>query len=121
MWHVYVLASHRRVLYSGVTRNLPARIDQHKRGAIPGFTKQYNVTRLVYVEASARAIDAFEREKQIKRWRREKKIALIMSFNPEWKDLWKEVMESGKPEPVSERQVPPLRPSPRAFGRNEGR
>ena len=120
MWHVYILASYRRVLYTGVTRALMARMNQHKRGAIPGFTKQYNVTRLVYMEEAARAIDAFEREKQIKRWRREKKIALIMSFNPEWKDLWEEEMESGKPEPVSERQVPPLRPSPRAFGRNEG-
>ena len=110
MWHVYILASYRRVLYTGVTRDLLARIDQHKRGTVPGFTKQYNVTRLVYVEESARAIDAFEREKQIKRWRREKKIALIMSFNPEWKDLWEEVMESGKPEPVLEREVPRLRP-----------
>ena len=91
--YVYILSSHRRTLYIGVTRNLIARVDQHRRKVREGFTSRYNVAHLVYVEPCERAMDAMEREKQIKRWRREKKVALILSFNPEWKDLWQDIAD----------------------------
>ena len=86
-FHVYILASKSRVLYVGVTSNLPQRIQQHKNKTFPGFTAKYNVDRLVYVEATSDARSAIEREKQIKGWLREKKIALIESINPTWEEL----------------------------------
>jgi len=82
---VYILASrYRGTMYVGVTNNLSRRMEQHKSGAVPGFTKEYKVTRLVYVEqyASARA-----REHVLKRWRREWKFELIEAQNPECNDL----------------------------------
>ena len=87
IFHVYILASHRRTLYIGVTANLNARLSQHRNGTGSKFTSKYNVRRLVYAEATPSATIAIEREKQIKRWRREKKIALIESINPHWVDL----------------------------------
>jgi putative endonuclease len=101
MHYVYILSSIRRTLYTGVTSNLLLRVDQHRRGVIPGFTSRYKVTQLVYVEPSERAIDAFEREKQIKRWRREKKLELILRFNPELRDLWTDLVG-----PEANAQVP---------------
>ena len=86
-FHVYILASHRRTLYVGVTSNLNARLRQHLSGTGSKFTSKYNVRRLVYAEATQSATVAIEREKQIKRWRRAKKIALIESINPHWIDL----------------------------------
>ena len=86
-FHVYILASHRRTLYIGVTSNLNARLGQHLAGTGSKFTSKYNIRRLVYAEATPSATIAIEREKQIKRWRREKKIALIESINPHWVDL----------------------------------
>jgi putative endonuclease len=109
-WHVYILVSRSRVLYVGVTRNLLARIYQYRQGLVPGFTSKYRVNLLVYVEESDRAIEAYEREKQIKRWRREKKIALIESLNPEWRDLWDEMLRSGVRTDWAETgEIPPLR------------
>jgi putative endonuclease len=88
---VYVLASpNGRALYVGVTTDLGRRLEEHRSGASI-HTSQYNITRLVYIEAHETAPDAIAREKQIKGWRREKKIALIDSANPEWLDLSSEI------------------------------
>ena len=84
---VYILASHSRVLYTGVTRDLIRRINQHRLGLIPGFTHQYHVNRLVYFEETPSARSAFDRERQIKGWSREKKLRLIESTNAGWLDL----------------------------------
>jgi putative endonuclease len=89
---VYILASpNGRALYVGVTTDLGRRLEEHRRG-LSVHTSQYNITRLVYIEAHDTAPDAIEREKQIKRWRREKKVALIDAANPEWSDLSREVL-----------------------------
>lgn len=76
-----------RTLYTGVTNDLQRRVHEHRHKLTPGFTQRYNVTRLVYFEATASVKDAIAREKQIKRWLRAKKIALIESANPKWNDL----------------------------------
>ena len=87
MPHVYIIASWSRVLYVGITRDLPRRIAEHRSGAIPGFTAKYQVRRLVHVEAFQRLDEAIAREKQLKGWTRAKKIALIEADNPRWTDL----------------------------------
>jgi putative endonuclease len=87
---VYILASRSRVLYTGVTRDLVRRMHQHRLGLVPGFTRRYNVTRLVFFEGTPSARSAFDRERQIKGWKRDKKIRLIESVNAEWLDLSKE-------------------------------
>ena len=84
---VYMLASKSGVLYTGVTSNLSARVGQHKKGRIPGFTQKYKVNRLVWFEPHGTMISAIGREKEIKRWTRAKKVALINATNPEWRDL----------------------------------
>ncbi|HXJ07626.1 MAG TPA: GIY-YIG nuclease family protein [Candidatus Acidoferrum sp.] len=86
-FHVYFMASKSGVLYIGVTGNLVKRVFQHKEKLIPGFTQKYNVTRLVWFEPHPTARSAISREKEIKRWNRAKKIALIESLNPQWDDL----------------------------------
>ena len=86
-FYVYMLASRTKTLYIGVTNNMERRVAEHKTGSVEGFTKKYNVHRLVYYEDHASIKDAIAREKQFKRWRREKKVALIESLNPEWDDL----------------------------------
>ena len=86
-FYVYIMASQRRVLYVGVTSNLEQRVFQHKSHAFEGFTSRYNVTLLVYFERFATIQTAIAREKEIKAWRREKKIALIAALNPKWRDL----------------------------------
>ena len=85
--HVYIMASASRVLYIGVTGDLLRRVREHKDRKVPGFTARYNVTELVYFEAFGDVRLAIAREKQLKGWLRSKKIALIESFNPHWKDL----------------------------------
>jgi putative endonuclease len=84
---VYIMASTTRVLYVGVTGNLWRRVREHKTGAEPGFTKKYHVHRLVYSEKVYGPLAAIAREKEIKGWRREKKVALIAEANPGWQDL----------------------------------
>ena len=74
-------------LYTGVTNNLERQIYEDKQKLVPGFTTKYNITRLVYYEATDDIGAAIEREKQIKGWLRRKKIALIDAVNPEWRDL----------------------------------
>ena len=86
-FHVYFMASKSGVLYLGVTSNFSHRVGQHKEKFLPGFTKKYNVTKLVWFEPHTSARSAISREKEIKKWRRAKKIALIESLNLEWNDL----------------------------------
>ncbi|MBZ5539924.1 MAG: GIY-YIG nuclease family protein [Acidobacteriia bacterium] len=86
-FHVYIMASKSGALYLGVTSNLARRVNQHKNKLISGFTQKYNVTKLVWFEPHATIRAAISREKEIKAWRRAKKIALIESLNPHWKDL----------------------------------
>jgi putative endonuclease len=84
---VYILASRSGVLYVGSTCDLARRTYQHRRGLIPGFTKQYNVNRLVWYDVTPNSRAAVEMEREIKSWRREKKVALIQATNPGWQDL----------------------------------
>ena len=86
-FHVYIMANDKRTLYTGVTSNLPQRVFLHKEKILPGFTKKYGLTRLVYYEQHENALAAIAREKELKRWLRKKKIALIESLNPDWQDL----------------------------------
>ena len=81
-----------KTLYTGITSNLKRRVYEHKNKLINGFTKKYNITRLVYYQATSQVTSAIAREKQIKGWLRKKKIALIKSANPQWKDLSEEWM-----------------------------
>jgi putative endonuclease len=85
--NVYIMASASRVLYTGVTNDLHRRVWEHKQKRIDGFTKRYNITRLVYYEETSDICAAIEREKQIKGLLRAKKVALIESVNPGWSDL----------------------------------
>jgi putative endonuclease len=86
-YHAYFMASKSGVLYLGVTSNLAKRVSQHKDKLLPGFTKKYNVTKLVWFEPHSTARAAIAREKEIKKWNRSKKIALLESLNPTWTDL----------------------------------
>ena len=89
---VYILASpNGRALYVGITTDLGRRLDDHRRG-LSIHTAKYNIIKLVYIEAFDTAPEAIDREKQIKKWRREKKIALIDAANPEWLDLSSEAL-----------------------------
>jgi putative endonuclease len=90
---VYILASrYRGTMYVGVTNDLSRRMHEHKSGAVPGFTRQYNVTRLVYVEPYTSILEARARENTLKRWRREWKFKLIEAQNPEWDDLTNQIV-----------------------------
>ena len=92
-YYVYILTNkHNNVLYTGVTGNLFERVQQHKSKSIEGFTKRYNVTKLVYYEAFDDPSSAILREKQIKGGSRKKKIDLIESTNVEWKDLFEKMV-----------------------------
>ena len=86
-YYIYIMASKTRVIYTGMTNNLERRVYEHKEKLFKGFTSRYNVTRLVYYEYTNDVNAAILREKEIKAWRREKKIKLIESTNPEWQDL----------------------------------
>jgi len=86
-------------MYVGVTNNLERRIYEHKAKIIPGFTQKYNVDKLVYFEVTNDVRSAIEREKEIKKWRREKKKNLVIAVNPEWRDLsdnWREISPFGR-------------------------
>jgi len=90
---VYIITNiHNTVLYTGVTHTLVARSQQHKEKQIPGFTKRYNLVKLVYYEFHSDIRDAIAREKQIKAGSRKKKIELIESINPTWKDLYMDLI-----------------------------
>ncbi len=87
-YFVYILASVSRTLYTGVTHDLARRVSEHRLGLTPGFASKYRVNRLVYYEATSDVLSAIEREKHIKGWLRRKKLALIESVNPGWRDLF---------------------------------
>jgi putative endonuclease len=87
MYYVYIMASISRTLYTGVTSNLERRVWEHKTKRKPGFTARYSITRLVYYDQTSDVRAAIAGEKQIKGLLRSKKIALIESVNPEWRDL----------------------------------
>jgi len=86
-YFIYILASRTRTTYVGVTNDIDRRIYEHKNKLIEGFTVRYDINSLVYYETFQDVRLAIAREKQIKKWRREKKDALIESINPDWEDL----------------------------------
>ena len=87
-YYVYLLTNwNNKVIYVGMTNDLQRRIYEHKNKSVRGFTSRYNVNKLVYFEHMTDVLLAIAREKEIKKWRREKKNRLVESMNPEWKDL----------------------------------
>ena len=91
-YYVYILTTAgNTALYTSVTNNLIRRIYEHKNNLVKGFTKRYNVHKLVYYETGEDILGAIEREKQIKSWIREKKAALIDTFNQDWHDLYDKI------------------------------
>jgi putative endonuclease len=102
------------VLYTGITGDLTRRVWQHKNKRTPSFTSRYNLTQLVYYERFVYPDAAIDREKEIKGWRRSKKIKLIESLNPPWKDLAKDWGNEYKPAAADEREIP------RPAGENAG-
>lgn len=90
-YYVYILANRKSgTLYVGVTNNLARRLYEHANGLTKGFTKKYSVHRLVYFELTSDVTSAIAREKQLKNWKRDWKIALIEKENPDWNDLSKD-------------------------------
>ena len=104
---VYILSSFSKALYIGVTNDLRRRVIEHKSKAVPSFSRRYNITRLVYFEFFQDIRLAIGREKQMKRWSRKKKVALIETTNRNWKDLargWAQALPDArrrKPIPAS--------------------
>jgi len=94
MYYIYILASKKNgTLYIGVTSNLVQRIHQHKTGAVEGFTKKYAVDLLVYFEETEDINSGIAREKNLKAWKRQWKIDLIEKNNPDWKDLYSQIID----------------------------
>jgi len=92
-YYVYFMTNkYNKVLYIGFSGNLKERMYQHKTHQLGGWTSKYNAEKLVYYESFKEVTDAIRREKQLKEWNREWKNNLVNKFNPEWKDLWEEVM-----------------------------
>ena len=91
-YYVYIMTNkHNTVLYTGITNNLIRRVYEHKEKLVAGFTKKYNITKLVYYEVFDDPENAISREKQIKAGSRQNKIQLITSINREWRDLYKQI------------------------------
>jgi len=86
-YYIYILSNASRRIYVGVTNHLERRVYEHKHKLMPAFTSEYNITRLVHFEITSDILAALAREKQLKGWRRSKKLALIESENPTWGDL----------------------------------
>ena len=86
-YYVYIMSNVSRTLYVGVTNDLQRRVHEHKQKLSQGFTSKYNLTLLVYFEATSDVEAAIAREKQIKGWLRAKKVSLIESVNPKWLDM----------------------------------
>jgi putative endonuclease len=91
-WIYIVTNVHDSVLYIGITNDLARQVSEHRSGEVPGFTSAYRCRKLIYYEHCTDAQDAIAREKQLKKWSREKKVALIATLNPHWKDLAPEVL-----------------------------
>jgi len=89
-YYVYLMTNSWRTLYCGVTNNLEKRVYEHKKKLVAGFTKKYDINKLVYYEVTNDVTSAIQREKQIKGWLRKRKIELIESVNPAWDDLSEE-------------------------------
>ena len=89
-YYVYIMTNRSKTLYIGVTNNLERRLHEHKHHLVAGFTSMYQLTRLVYFEESSDVYAAIAREKHLKGWLRAKKVALIESINPDWRDLSEE-------------------------------
>jgi putative endonuclease len=85
--YTYIMGSHTGTLYIGVTSEIYIRVQQHKNGTFEGFSKEHGCTRLLYYEAHESILESIAREKQLKGWRREKKLNLIRTQNPDFKDL----------------------------------
>ncbi len=113
-YYVYILASRSRNLHAGVTNDLERRMTEHREGLVPGFTARYRVFRLVHFEEFGNIRDAIAREKEIKTWRREKKVWLIERHNPTWEDLANRLASKRK----REQQIP--HPRPRSAGPGSG-
>jgi putative endonuclease len=94
--YIYIATNHSRTLYIGVTNDLQRRMYEHKLKLIEGFTKKYDIDKLIYFEESYSINDAIAREKQLKKWSRSKKITLIESTNSEWDDLVQDFSTSSK-------------------------
>jgi putative endonuclease len=93
-YYVYLLASRRHgTLYLGITNNLVRRVFEHKKKLVRGFTAKYGVDRLVWYEAHYHPVAAIAREEQLKKWRRDWKIALIEEDNPDWRDLYEAITQ----------------------------
>jgi len=87
-YYVYLLTNQNgNVMYLGVTNDLVRRVYEHKNSLVDGFTKKYNVSKLVYFEQTDDVMSAIAREKEIKKWRREKKNKLVETMNPQWREL----------------------------------
>ena len=86
-YYVYIATNQAGTLYIGVTNNLERRMQEHRSGQIPGFTADYKINKLIYFEETPEIEAAIVREKQLKGWRRSKKLALIDTQNPKWRDL----------------------------------
>jgi putative endonuclease len=116
-FHVYIMTNRQRshVLYTGITGNLTRRVWEHKNKTVEGFTSRYNLTRLVYYECFFYPDAAINREKEIKGWRRSKKIKLIESTNPHWHDLAEQWGDLYKPGLAGD-----TREIPRPAGENAG-
>ena len=92
-YYVYIMSSVSRVIYIGVTNNLIRRAEEHKDEVANGFSKKYKTNKLVHYEYFNQISDAIRREKELKGWRREKKIDLIEKTNPRWQDLYEELTD----------------------------
>jgi putative endonuclease len=99
-YYVYLLTNwNNNVIYVGVTNNLERRVYEHKHKLVKGFTEKYNINKLVYFEQTNDVTSAISREKEIKKWQREKKNALVIHMNPDWNDLsleWYKISPSGR-------------------------
>ena len=108
-FYVYIITNRPRshVLYTGVTGNLSRRVFEHKNKLVPGFTSRYNLTRLVYYEQFVYPDAAINREKEVKGWRRSKKVHLIESMNPHWHDLAEKWADISKPASTTLAKIKP--------------
>ncbi len=113
-YYTYIMSSRTKVLYIGMTNNLERRVQQHKEGKHDSFTKEYRCHHLVWFERYATAVSAIAREKQLKGWRRARKIALIEQENLEWQDLskdWCKRFGANQPPSIAIATPPPQPPS----------
>src|SRR6266852_6666076 len=110
-YYVYIMTNRSQTLYIGVTNNQQRCIDEHKHHLVAGFTSKYRITRLVYFEETSDVNAAIAREKHIKGWLRAKKVALIESINPDWRDLSEE-RQGARPWPMKTRSCASLRACP---------